>query len=102
MDNFDAQRKEFMKHNGFHPLVQQYTKKIKGKAEYEVILKDKENSREKSEVIVVLNNNDEKVYENVKEDLNFVKKAKKAAAAVSGGALVVVGIPLIPVPSKNE
>lgn len=32
--------------------------------------------------------------------LNILKKAKKTAVAISGGALVAIGIPLIPLPGK--
>lgn len=35
------------------------------------------------------------------EELGIFQQAKKAAVAVSGGAMVVVGIPLIPFPGKN-
>lgn len=44
---------------------------------------------------------EEKVEEEAEEEMmNFVEKAKKAGVAVSGGALVVVGIPFIPFPGK--
>lgn len=100
MNDFDTQRKEFMNYHRFHPMVQRGTNQIKDKMEYEVILKEKENAEEKTEVlqVVVSNNNDEEENQEEKEDMSLLKRAKKTAAAVSGGALVVVGIPLIPIP----
>ena len=80
MNDFDSQRKEFMKNNGFHPMVQRGTKRVKDRLEYQIISKQKENV----------------------EDMTFLKRAKKTAVAVSGGALIVVGIPFIPIPGNNK
>ena len=34
------------------------------------------------------------------ENLTFAARANKAAAAVGGGSMVILGIPLIPAPGK--
>ena len=44
---------------------------------------------------------DEAVAPNVKKS-TLMEKAKKTAVAVSGGTLVAVGIPLIPLPGEFE
>ena len=36
------------------------------------------------------------------EGFTIVQKAKKTAVAISGGALVAIGIPLIPLPGKID
>jgi hypothetical protein len=99
MNGYDDYRNLFTEQNALQrPKVQRKLNlikdSIKDKKEYEVI------ASEKPTVLVEDDENNIEKMNTTEEELTLMQKAKKAAVAVSGTGMIIVGIPLVPFPGK--